>query len=218
MARPDWRRTLIGVAVAALLLAVTTVAATAVLSVRVTGSSMRPALHDGDRVVVDPFADRPRRFDLVAARFAESGPLAVKRVIGLPGDRVRIAVRLPGAGAAAGPDPGPDAGAGAGPDVGADTAAPAVLVRPGGVGPWQRVHNPAWQDQWRRLAPMDETVVPDGSLFLLGDNPDGSEDSRQLGVAPQRLVHGTVRLRVYPLSALGRPSGGASLQPFQADG
>jgi len=62
-------------------------------SKRVSGSSMRPTLHGGDRVLVDTSAYHkhgPSRFDVVALHPPGSDVLAVKRVIGVPGDRVQI--------------------------------------------------------------------------------------------------------------------------------
>lgn len=87
-----------------------------------------------------------------------------------------------------------------------------LVLTAGGTG-WQRVDNPAWRDQWIRAGNPVDTVVPEGAVFLLGDNPDASEDSRQLGPAPQRLVRGPVAWRVYPLSALGRPQARVTLRP-----
>lgn len=62
--------------------------------IRIVGSSMEPALHDGDRHPLDVLAyvtDAPERGDIVAfADPRESRQVLVKRVIGLPGDTVEI--------------------------------------------------------------------------------------------------------------------------------
>jgi signal peptidase I len=63
----------------------------------VKGGSMRPTLDPGQRIAVSPLVRPPRRGDLVVlARSrptgAPSGGLeVVKRVVGLPGERVRLA-------------------------------------------------------------------------------------------------------------------------------
>jgi signal peptidase I len=58
--------------------------------VLVTGGSMRPTLPPGQRIAVAPLVRPPRRGDLVV--LARGGDLeAVKRVVGLPGERVRLA-------------------------------------------------------------------------------------------------------------------------------
>jgi signal peptidase I len=59
--------------------------------VLVEGDSMRPTLPPGQRAAVGPL-DRPlRRGDLVVVRRPPSGLEVVKRVVGLPGERVRLA-------------------------------------------------------------------------------------------------------------------------------
>jgi signal peptidase I len=181
---------------------VVAIVAAAVLSVRVEGSSMRPTLRPGDRLLLRPFSGghTPERFALVVARFSAGGPRVVKRVIGLPGDRVEIAR-------------GPD-------------GAPLVEVQPAGAGPWLRVSDPAWVGQWsdlltaccqldgRLAAGSTPAMVPAGMLFLLGDAPAASQDSRSLGWAPAHLLAGVVQWRIYPLSELGRPGGQITLSPL----
>ena len=59
---------------------------------RVDGVSMEPGLHDGDVVLVWRLADvehDTRRGDLMIFRDPD-GTLSVKRVVALPGDRVRV--------------------------------------------------------------------------------------------------------------------------------
>jgi signal peptidase I len=96
--------------------------------VRVAGSSMAPTLTEGALLAVGPVTRAPRRGQLVLVRRPEAGDMElVKRIVGLPGERVRLAgPRLevdgrplpepylpPGPRAAAGPAPlqvrlGPD--------------------------------------------------------------------------------------------------------------
>ncbi len=50
---------------------------------------MRPAIEDGDWLLVDPTVDRwPRRGSIVVFREPDGDALAVKRVVAGPGDRV----------------------------------------------------------------------------------------------------------------------------------
>lgn len=167
----------------------------AVLSFHVKGTSMTPTLSDGDRILVDPFSDGSDvgRFEIVALR--HDNARIVKRVIGLPGDEVRI-------------DPVDD---------GAE-----VFVRPRDADGWQRVAAPVWRDNWgdvRRCCGSDGTsgaqrraVVPDGSYFVLGDNPAISDDSRVYGWVRSDDV-GQILLRVYPLERVGGVSGDFRLVP-----
>jgi signal peptidase I len=60
--------------------------------VRVTGSSMAPTLAEGALLAVGPVTGAPRRGQLVLVRRPGAGDLElVKRVVGLPGERVRLA-------------------------------------------------------------------------------------------------------------------------------
>ena len=62
--------------------------------VRVDGDSMNPTLQNEDRLFVNKFSYRVRdldRFDIVVFEYAyETDTYYIKRVIGLPGERVRI--------------------------------------------------------------------------------------------------------------------------------
>ncbi|CRK58713.1 Signal peptidase I [Alloactinosynnema sp. L-07] len=171
------------------------------LSQKIDGSSMRPSFGDGDRVLLEPFFDSAdlQRFDVVAARPTPGAPAIVKRVIGLPGDRVRVEVRPDGTGA--------------------------LHLLPSGASRWQTVETRAWAGQWKSAracclgsgkAGQDaEAVVPAGSVFLLGDNPDQSDDSRAYGWIRKEQVLGRLWLRIYPLGEFGSldQTGGFRLTP-----
>lgn len=58
----------------------------------VEGSSMEPGISDGDHLIVDKLSYRmhsPARYDIVVFPY-EPGVYFIKRVIGLPGERIRI--------------------------------------------------------------------------------------------------------------------------------
>lgn len=58
----------------------------------VLGASMEPALYDGDNLIVDKISYRfqePERYDVIVFPY-EDGTYYIKRIIGLPGERVRI--------------------------------------------------------------------------------------------------------------------------------
>lgn len=49
-----------------------------------------------------------------------------------------------------------------------------------------------------------DVTVPDGYVFVMGDNRSGSSDSREFGCIPLEKVEGRVTTRVWPLSAFGK--------------
>ena len=79
----------------------------------VSGGSMRPTLDPGHRIAVAPLVRPPRRGDLVVLARADDLEV-VKRVVGLPGERVRLGAgglevdgqAVPEPYLAAGPGPG----------------------------------------------------------------------------------------------------------------
>lgn len=164
---------------------------------RVDGQSMSPTLGDGDRILLEPFFDTAdlRRFDIVAARPAPGSLPVVKRVIAMPGDAVRIEVE-PGGGAS-------------------------VLVRQAGADAWSVVDAPVWTRNWRdarQCCGTDgklgkaEAVVPAGHVFVLGDNPSQSDDSRKYGWIPINEVIGRMAWRLYPLDRMGSLDPGADMR------
>jgi signal peptidase I len=171
-------------------------AAVAALTARVHGSSMSPALRDGDVLLVDRVGvhfQAPRRGDIVVTAQPSGGSI-VKRVIAVPGDVVEI-----------------------------DPSKPAVMLQPGGRGPWQRLVEPYVGASWTlRESCCDArglTVgggpqplrVPAGHYFLLGDNRDVSTDSRRFGLFTADQIAGRVLVRWWPFDRAGRVAGEPSL-------
>lgn len=133
----------------------------------VRGHSMEPSLLDGDRLVVDRIAyavSEVARFDVVVLRYpADPSVDFVKRVVGLPGDRVALS--------------------------------DGRLYLNGVVAEEAFLHVPDH-------ASMQETVVPEGSYFVLGDNRPISCDSREFGLVPATHMKGKVRVRFWPPARL----------------
>lgn len=129
---------------------------------RIPTGAMRPTINQGDYVIgrlSETYRDRIRRFDLVVYRLPqESGGVATKRVVGLPGERVTInaqGVKVNGAPL---------------------TLPPSVAMAGLGVQPC-------------------DIKVPGDAIFVLGDNPANSADSRYLGPVPKKDVIGYLVFR-----------------------
>jgi signal peptidase I len=90
MIRPMRRTTVLGAGAVAALAAAALAARRARLEpMLVKGGSMRPTLDPGHRIAVAPLVRPPARGDLVVLRSPRDLEV-VKRVVGLPGERVRL--------------------------------------------------------------------------------------------------------------------------------
>ncbi len=141
--------------------------------------SMAPALHAQDRVLANYLRYHLRdveRGDIVVFHPPGRDRVYVKRVIGLPGERVEIedgrvfvnGEALPTETSANG-------------DVLETCGSRSYAIEPGGGG--------------RRR--FRGALVPDGAYFLLGDNRPSSQDSRQFGPIPRQNILGAVEYRFW---------------------
>jgi signal peptidase I len=134
----------------------------------VDGSSMEPTLSDRDRLWLDKLTYRfsePRRGDIVV--FDMPGEKYIKRVIGLPGERV--------------------------------WSEDGVVYVDG-----KRLEEDYVLDRIRRGGDFGPVTVPEGSVFVLGDNRNNSDDSRgSVGMLDIDRIIGKVVFRYYPLTEIG---------------
>lgn len=177
---------------------------------RIPSGSMEPTLRVGDCVLgsrqafapegwaawlLPPTA--PRRGDVAVFRFPpDPGRDLVKRIVALPGDRVR----MHGGHAIVNGQPVLESYArfAAGPADAFRDNFPFLRGLDPGV-------DPAWWDSMRQTVRDGEVTVPPGSYFVLGDNRNASEDSRYWGFVPAALLVARP-LVVY----LGAPAPGAA--------
>lgn len=136
--------------------------------IRVDGSSMEPNFHNGDYVIVNRLAYQLgdiQRGDVIVFPY----PLNpeedyIKRVIGLPGDRIRI-------------------------NQGVVYVNDQPIQEP-------YINEPPIRD-------LEETVVPEGSVYVLGDNRNASSDSRAWGPLQIEKIIGKAIFRYYPFDSIG---------------
>ena len=137
----------------------------------IPSESMVPTLEIGDRVFVNKFVYRfwgPERGDIVVFRSVEGGDEdLIKRVVGLPGDRVtsrRGTLRING------------------------EAQEEPYLNDSGR-PDREIYGP--------------TRVPEGEVFVMGDNRNNSADSRFFGPVPMENIEGEAFMIFWPPSHAG---------------
>ena len=135
--------------------------------VRVEGFSMVPSLQDGEFVLVNRMAYRfgqPQRGDIIVFHHPtdQNKEDLIKRVIGLPGDTVKV------------------------------------------EGGKVFVNGTKLKENYIAAAPAytDEQTVPDGELYVLGDNRNNSSDSHAWGFVLYKDVIGKAILIYWPLKEL----------------
>lgn len=147
----------------------------------VDGQSMMPTLESEDRMIVNKLnykISEPKRFDIIVFHADEEHDY-IKRIIGLPGDHIEYKD---------------------------DT----LYVN-------GKAYNEPYLDEYKNELPegsltpdftLEETAVgkktvPEGHLFVMGDNRRYSKDSRHIGAVPIKEVLGDTNLVYWPLEEAG---------------
>lgn len=135
---------------------------------KVYGNCMEPNLCTGERLLGNKVVyhfENPKRGDIVVFRYPrDPSCVFIKRIIGLPGETVRICKG-------------------------------AVYVNGSAVDERTYVKL-SWHDE--RAA----RKIPQGSIFVLGDNRDQSDDSRFWGCLPLANIQAKAWFRYWPLSKI----------------
>jgi len=137
---------------------------TVVGRVRVENVSMQPTLHEGQFLLVNKLAYRLgnyQRGDIVVFHHSETEDY-IKRIIGLPGDTVRVENGI-------------------------------VYINDQAMDEPYIASPPAYANKWK---------VPEGHLFVLGDNRNQSSDSHSWGFVPDSKVIGRALVVYWPIQEL----------------
>lgn len=153
-------------------------------SYRVVGSSMFPTLHEGDLLVISKLGKttaslkkdsyQPERGDIVVFQSPKGSLRLIKRVIGLPGERVVV-----------------------------KNGQLTIFNQqhPNGFNPDKGT---SYEKNLPETSGNVDVVVPKNHLFVSGDNRSGSNslDSRnELGTVSEDLLAGKLSLRLWPISS-----------------
>ena len=161
--KTDWKRFTMDIVETLVLAVILFVGINAVSArVRVDGFSMRPTLEHGEFVLVSKLSylfGEYQRGDIIVFHFPlDPEEELVKRVIGLPGDRVLV--------------------------QNSQVFVNGILLNEDYI-----AQAPLYSGEW---------VVMDGQLFVLGDNRNNSNDSKDWGLLPQENVVGKAVLIYWP--------------------
>jgi signal peptidase I len=149
-------------------------------------------------------AAMPARGDVVVFRHPVSGEDFIKRVAGIPGDRVAIRdgrLWLNGA-----PVPLEQAGQWSYRDSEGRVIAVTAYRE---TFPGAPSHTIVLRDRRTAMSDMPEQVVPEGRFFMLGDNRDNSSDSRfaSMGFVPAENLIGRADAILYSFASCDREAG-----------
>lgn len=145
----------------------------AVRVIDVSGSSMVPTLHDGDKMIVSDLFYKPKYGDIVVFKTDSYDPdrALVKRVIATEGQEVSLdfdrgVVYIDGA------------------PIEEDYISELTTTKLDFIGP---------------------QTVPEGCVFVMGDNRNASTDSRkkEIGMVDERMILGRAYYVIFPLSDMG---------------
>jgi len=149
--------------------------------IQVHGESMLPNLENGDRIIINKFGGDSKydHFDIVVFDAPASPEKYVKRIIGIPGDRIEMENDLLYINGKAFDEPYLD------------------------FGETEMSNKSSLTGNFTLEELTGEEVVPEGYVFVLGDNRQDSLDSRFFGFLPIEDINGEVILRIWPFSNIG---------------
>ncbi|MGN0648958.1 MAG: signal peptidase I [Oscillospiraceae bacterium] len=152
-------------------------------SITVDGDSMNNTLKDQDRVIATNFFYTPQRGDIVVVQadaipnqYGTFGEPIIKRVIGVAGDVIRFDF-----------------------DNG-------IVYRNGEALSEDYIKEPTYYNRWLDAVSDVDYVVPEGCVYVMGDNRNNSKDSREhdeVGMVDVDLIMGKAILQIYPMNKFG---------------
>jgi len=146
---------------------------------KVQGESMLPTFEDKDRIVVSKVSTIDR-FDMIVFNAPNASDKYIKRVIGVPGDRIEmIDDRL---------------------HINGKVYDEPYVKRIDGDPITDRITG-----NFTLAEITGQEEVPEGAYFVLGDHRLKSNDSRYFGFIYEDAVIGEAKLRFYPVTGIGIP-------------
>lgn len=147
--------------------------------VTVNGESMEPTLNDKDKLIISKIGEF-NRFDIVVFR-TEGNKLLIKRIIGMPGDKIEYINDLL--------------------YINGEAYEETFIKEARKKHKQQYSEDSLFTNNFSILELGSETV-PENTIFVLGDNRTKSEDSRAFGFISFDDVIGTSKFLYWPLDRI----------------
>ena len=142
----------------------------------VSGASMYPTLHNGDRMVLSKVGDI-HRFDVVILKAPDENVEYIKRVIGMPGDTVEMKSGV--------------------------LYINGKIVEQPFINTEALAKQTVFIDDFTLESLTGESKVPEGKYFVLGDNRGVSKDSRMIGFIDRSAIEGKAVFTIWPFGRIG---------------
>ena len=142
----------------------------------VSGASMYPTLHNGDRMVLSKVGDI-HRFDVVILKAPDENVEYIKRVIGMPGDTVEMKSGV--------------------------LYINGKKVDQPFINSEALAKQTVFMDDFTLESLTGESKVPEGKYFVLGDNRGVSKDSRMIGFIDRSAIEGKAVFTIWPFGRIG---------------
>ena len=142
----------------------------------VSGASMYPTLHNGDRMVLSKVGDI-HRFDVVILKAPDENVEYIKRVIGMPGDTIEMKSAV--------------------------LYINGKKVDQPFINTEALAKQTVFMDDFTLESLTGESKVPEGKYFVLGDNRGVSKDSRMIGFIDRSAIEGKAVFTIWPFGRIG---------------
>lgn len=142
----------------------------------VSGASMYPTLHNGDRMILSKIGDI-NRFDVVVLKAPDENVEYIKRVIGMPGDTLEMKQGV--------------------------LYINGKKIEQPFINTEALQKQTVFIDDFTLQSLIGETKIPEGKYFVMGDNRGVSRDSRMIGLIDRKAIEGKAVFTIWPLNQFG---------------
>ena len=142
----------------------------------VSGASMYPTLHNGDRMILSKIGDI-NRFDVVVLKAPDENVEYIKRVIGMPGDTLELKQGV--------------------------LYINGKKIEQPFINTEALQKQTVFIDDFTLQSLTGETKIPAGKYFVMGDNRGVSRDSRMIGLIDRKAIEGKAVFTIWPMNQFG---------------